>query len=181
MFHFNEKPSPVVKFMVKSYRKYGQPKLKKPKEIRGIPQILSVPYNPKCKCQVFVKENDVWVKHRDYFSPSLVAKKHRGKSLNQLMEIYLGKGKKGKFVYGDSWGDIIARAEAWIELKGLMTDIRNKVFTPKVVSSILRQQEVVHGMRELELEYTYSGNYMVRFWEKVVCGLMNTINEEVLS
>lgn len=61
-----------LKFEVVSFRKYGEPKLTKPKELKGIKQFDSVDYIPKkCKCQIFIKDNDVFIKHNDYFSPIL--------------------------------------------------------------------------------------------------------------
>lgn len=44
---------------------YGEPKLSKPKELKGIKQSFSVDYIPKkCKCKVFVKYPDVWIQHK---------------------------------------------------------------------------------------------------------------------
>lgn len=163
-----EKEQSITKFYVKDFRRFGQPKLKKPKELYRINPAFSVAYNPKCMCQVFLEGNDVWVKHRDYFSPSLVAPEDYGKTLNQLCDKYMGKTRSKKFVYEDAWGDIIARAEAWIRLKNLMADIRTGVFALDIVANILRQQEETHSMEIYELCCTP----MERFWEQVIFGLI---------
>lgn len=53
-------------------RFYGQPKLKKSKELKNIKESFTVDYIPKkCKCTVYIVNNDIWVKHRDYFSSSV--------------------------------------------------------------------------------------------------------------
>ena len=165
-----EREQSITKFYLKDFRRFGQPKLKKPKELYRINPAFSVAYNPKCRCQVFIKGNDVWIKHRDYFSSSLVSPEDRGLglSLNQLCEKYLGKDRPKKFVYEDAWGDIIARAEAWVQLKNLMVDIRTGVFALDIVANILRQQEETHSMEIYELCCTP----MERFWEQVIFSLI---------
>ena len=158
----------TTKFYVKGFRRFGQPKLKKPKELHRIKPAFSVMYNPKCACQVFIKGNDVWVKHRDYFSPSMCEPEDYGKSLNQLCEKYMGRERPKKFIYEDAWGDVIARNEAWIKLEGLMDDIARGVFPLDIVATIIRQQELTHSMELYELCCTP----MERFWEQVIFGLI---------
>ena len=128
-------------------------------------------YNPKCACQVFIKGNDVWVKHRDYFSPSICEPEDYGKSLNQLCEKYMGKERSKKFVYEDSWGDLVARSEAWIKLEGLMDDIARGVFPLDIVATIIRQQELTHSMELYELCCTH----MERFWENTVMAVYREV------
>ena len=170
------KEQSITKFYVKDFRRFGQPKLKKPKELYRINPAFSVAYNPKCRCQVFIKGNDVWIKHRDYFSPSLVSPEDRGLglSLNQLCEKYLGKDRPKKFVYEDAWGDIIARNEAWIVLENLMIDIK-KVFVLDILQNILRQIEKTHGMEEYEMDLHQMD--MVRFYENVLLNLTREVEE----
>lgn len=83
---------------------------------------------------------------------------------NYFAEKYLGKNRPRKFIYGDSWGSVIMRNEAWIRLENLIKDIENEVFTLDIVYSICRQQEYYHGFDIHEL----SPSYMERFWESVV-------------
>lgn len=163
-----EKEQSITKFYVKDFRRFGQPKLKKPKELYRINPAFSVAYNPKCMCQVFLEGNDVWVKHRDYFSPSMCEPEDYGKSLNQLCEKYMGRERPKKFIYEDAWGDVIARNEAWIKLEGLMDDIARGVFPLDIVATIIRQQELTHSMELYELCCTP----MERFWEQVIFGLI---------
>lgn len=167
------KKTSMTRFIVREFRQYGEAKLKKPKELRGINQSLSVPYNPNCRCGVFLMGTDVWVKHRDYFSGSLGQPQDYGLPLNNLLDKHLGKERAKKFVYEDAWGDLLGRNEAWIKLESLLEDINSGVFPPVIVSTILRQQEQVHHMQPYDLECTYAGNYMVRFWSKLVMELQS--------
>ena len=117
---FKEKKS--ISFNVHTFRKYGEPKMKKPKELSGIKESFSVDFIPKkCKCQCFVSGNDLWIKHRDFFSEEMEYEKEDfGTPLEYRANKYLGKEKKGKFVYNDCWGDIVNRNEAWIVFKNIM-------------------------------------------------------------
>lgn len=113
---------------------------------------------------MFLHGNDVWVKHRDYFSPSIVMPEDYGKPLNILVEKYTGKHKPDKFVYGDAWGDIIARQEAWLRFVNLRYWIRQGTFPLEMLNEILRQMEREHNMDEYKLCCTY----MERFLDNVI-------------
>lgn len=154
-----------------SVRFYGEPKMKKPKELRNIKQVFSIDYIPKkCRCGVFIKDDDVWVKHRDYFSDTRkLPAEEIGRPLGFLVEKYCNMAKSDKFVYPDAWGSIVLRNEAWICLKNLMVDIKSDIFVLKIINSICRQQEVACGFDEYDLCCTPTE----RFWEKVVCELKN--------
>ena len=71
-------------------------------------------------------------------------------------------------MYEDAWGDIIARAEAWIRLKNLMADISTGEFALDIVANILRQQEETHS-KEI---YEMSSKPKERYWEQVIIGLI---------
>lgn len=159
-----DKPKPQTVFKLHSFRSYGSAKLPKPKELKGIKQSYSVKFD-KCQCQVFIVDDDVWIKHGDYFSPSLyMGYDFDTMPLSSKLNA-LNISKKGKkFIYADDWGDIVLKQEAYIVLEGLMIDIRNKVFPPHIVSSITRQQEVYHGFDELEL----SVGEWERFYDDVI-------------
>lgn len=112
---------------IPTYRIYGQPSLKKPSELKGVKQSFSVDFIPnKCKCQCFVNGNDLWIKHRDFFSAS-----HRpsqndvGTPLTFRLEKYFGMNKDylEKFIYKDTWGDIVLRNEAWIVFRNFKPTI----------------------------------------------------------
>ena len=146
-------------------RFYGEPKLKKPKELNGIKQEFSVDYIPKkCKCQVFIEGNNLWIKHRDYFSePIKYDKNDFGAPLEVLAKKYCNKNKKAKFVYNDAWGDIVGRNEAWICLEDFMIDVKQK-HPLELLPEILRQQEQACGFEEYELECSD----MSRMYEKII-------------
>lgn len=162
-----------LNFKEHSVRFYGEDKLSKPKELKGIKQAFSVNYiENKARCQVFIKGNDVWIKHIDYFSPSLeVEPEDIGAPLKVLCDKYTDKNsRKRKFVYDDSWGDIVLRNEAWLCIENLM--LQRKLMHPTdILNQILSQQEEksIFKFDELELQDTY----MSRFFEN----LLNNINE----
>lgn len=163
---------PNIEFKVYSFRRFGEPRLSKPKELKGIKQAFSIDYIPKkCKCPVFVNAQDVWVKHRDYFSPSYISMQNDpddlGKPLSYLVKKYLDKDMAQKFAYSDAWGDIIARQEAWLVIKNLVNEIEGGMFPPDIVNEIREQQEKIHSMEQYDLCCTD----MERFWEKVVLSL----------
>lgn len=151
-------------------RYYGEPKLKKPKELSGIKQEYSVDYIPKkCKCGVFIEGKNLWIRHKDYFSGSIKYEPvDAGAPLGVLAKKYLDKDKKNKFIYGDAWGEIVARNEAWICLEGFMLDVKSK-HPLDVLSDILRQHEKACNFNEYELECTD----MSRMYEKIIMKYWN--------
>lgn len=155
-----------LQFTHHQIRFYGQPKLKKPKELKGIKQAFSVDYIPKkCKCQIFIKDSDVWIKHKDYFSSSMITPiKDAGTPLSYRCKKYLSKIKNESFVYPDTWGVIVLRNEAWICIKNLFHRIKLNEFEPVLVNQILRQQEKECNFKRNELENTT----MSRFWESLI-------------
>ena len=155
-----------LKFIHHQIRFYNETKLKKPKELKGIKQVFSVDYILKrCKCQIFIKDNDVWIKHKDYFSSSMETPvEDAGTPLSYRSKKYLNKIKNEKFVYSDAWGDIVLRNEAWICIKNLFHKIKLNEFEPVLVNQILRQQEKECCFKEYEL----SGGDMERFWERLI-------------
>ena len=152
---------------------YGEPRLRKPKELKGVKQAFSVDYIPnKCKCGVFLNGNDVWVKHRDYFSDIMeLPAEELGQPLGYLANKYCGAEKSDKFIYPDAWGSIVLRNEAWVHLKDVLLDIRTGMFELDIVNNICRQQEMACGFDEYELVCTP----MERFWEKVVHQLEDSL------
>lgn len=148
-------------FELISKRDFGQPKMPKPEILKGVKQVSSIEYiHKKCSCPIFVSGDDLWVFHKDYFSPDLeVPIEDSSKGLGFLSEKYLCKNKRNKFVYSDAWGSIVLRREVWIKLNGAFLEKDILGFVPK----ILREQERFHDFEEFELECTS----MSRFWEKV--------------
>lgn len=161
-----DKDIPRLKFNIYSHRFYGEPKLSKPKELKGISQTASVEYIAnKCRCQVFINGDDVWIKHNDYFSEVIPPEVHEiGMPLNYFAKKYMGKKRANKFIYEDAWGSIIARNQAWIILHGILKDIESGIFELDIINEIRRQQEIYHNFSEYELCCTD----MERFWERLV-------------
>lgn len=140
-----------IKVSIPYMRFYGEPKLTKPKELKGIKQLTSIDFIPnKCKCKIFVKDNDVWILHRDFFSE--VVSEHDYKF-------------RKKFIYNDTFGCVVLRNEAYICIENLMNHTNNR----KIVSCILRQLEQILHFNEYELE----PSEWERFFEKVVGELKN--------
>lgn len=133
-----------------SYRLYGQPKLDKPKELKGIKQSFSVQWNKNCTCQCFVKDNDLWIKHRDFFSSS---HKHlpedNGTPLTYRIKKYFGVSKSylDKFIYSDCWGDIILRNEAWIVFRNMKQTIQRNRFPVCSMSKAFIDSDVLIKFR----------------------------------
>lgn len=156
-----------MKYVEYSFRSYGELKLAKPKELKGIKSIGSAEFiAKKCSTQVFIEENNVWIKHTDYFSPAW--KPPVGERIDMPLSYYLKKYfnriKNEKFVYPDGWGSIVLRNEAWIRLDNLVPMCRYKEMNHvQIAREILRQQKfVVNGMsNEVCLEWE-------RYWERVV-------------
>ncbi len=98
-----------------SSRRYGEPRLKKPKELRGIKRAFSVDWFPKkCRCQCFVKDKDVWIKHRDFGSVALY-----GKERERFIKEH-GVKLPQNFIFDDNWGAVVLRGEAWLLIKNLI-------------------------------------------------------------
>ena len=154
----------TTKMKLYSFRSYGQPKLAKPKELKGVKQSFTCDFIPKkCKCDCFIKDNDLYIKHRDYFSKELqVEEEDFDKPLEYLCKKYLGKDKKSKFIYNDCWGSIILRNEAWIKVENIVckTKIMNELEMKEYLFKLFKD------MTKLKISDLYGGTWE-RFWENV--------------
>lgn len=104
-----------------SARRYGEPKLKKPMELKGHRQNFSVAFRENCRCPCFVCGDDVWIHHRDYFSEAWKAPANdAGRSQEYYLTKYFGLEAHSKFVYSDNYGPIILRNEAWLVVMNLI-------------------------------------------------------------
>lgn len=122
-----------MKIKIISFRKYGEPKLKKLAELKGIKPVNSAVWiHKKCSCPVFVVGNDVYIHHKDFFS-EIFQSPEIGLSLNQEIEKYFPeiKRKSEKFIYEDNWGSIVLRNEAWLKIEDSVNEpvIVNQVQT----------------------------------------------------
>lgn len=146
---------PKVQYLVHSKRKYGEPKLSKPKELSKIKQTCSIQYNHKCSFPVYIKENDVWIKSKDYFSPVFMPKdtKDIGTPLNYRLKKYFNTDKSylDKFIYSDSWGEIVLRAEAWLCFTNIMPSIRQNWYNAsKIMYNTMKKNDV--NMRDKTID-----------------------------
>ena len=137
------KPSPQSQVIIYSKRQYGDPKLKKPKELKGIRQLFSIEWIPKkCRCACFIHNNDLYIKHRDFDS----------------IEVYGSDYEfRERFVYKDTFGCVVLRGEAWILIKDFMLDIQNNVFEPILFTYLAEQVTGELGNCDWE-----------RFFEKII-------------
>ena len=120
-FFNNTKP---IMFEVHTFRKYGEPKMKKPKELNKISSCFKVDFIPKkCSCQCFKKDDDLYIHHKDFFSEEMRYDDcDFGTPLEYRAKKYLNIVKANKFSYSDSWGSIVCRNEAWIVFKNIFSN-----------------------------------------------------------
>lgn len=101
-------------------------KVSKPKELNGVKSIGSIPHivnlrgSVKATAQIFILNNDVYIKFNDYFSPAYCKEEDIGTSLSYRANKYLDKRISQKFVYDDNWGEIILRRRAWIKISNVI-------------------------------------------------------------
>lgn len=147
--------TPPLTCEVDSYRLYGQPKLAKPTELKGVKQSFSVDWNKKCRCQCFVKDTDLWIKHRDFFSSSHQPEpEDMGTPLVYRAKKYFSLDCKGdNFCYPDSWGEIILRNEAWIVFRNLKQAVKRDRHMPvRSMKQAFLNSDVLKQNRIYELE-----------------------------
>ncbi|OHW63094.1 hypothetical protein EUAN_08780 [Andreesenia angusta] len=156
----------MIEVSLHSLRIYGETKLTKPKELKGIKSSFSADYIPKkCRCPIFLVGDDVWINHKDYFSGSMkVPREEFGAPLDYMANKYAGKNKGKKFIYGDAWGSIVLRNEAWIKAEHLVKRAQDGVSMLKLRDDFLKQLEIINGFEEYEL---FSSD-MSRFIERVI-------------
>lgn len=148
-----------------SFRKYGQPKLDKPKELKNVKAVGSAVFVPKkCNPQIFLKDNDVWIKHTDYFSniwrPPVGERTDM--PLSYYANKYFGKSKKEKFIYADNWAGIVLRNEAWLCIRDLIPLCNwREINDVQIAQMILDSQKEKLRFSDIDLEWE-------RFWENVV-------------
>ena len=154
------------KFSLVSNRIFGELKLKKPKELNNIKQSGNISFcRNKCKCPYFIKGNDIYIKHQDYFSKSFeIPKEDMGASLNVILNKYFNKNKANKFVYSDCWGDVVLRNEAWIKLENIMLFVND--YIPSQLAYMVCQQQKEYHKFENDLDTEWE-NFYERLFSKV--------------
>lgn len=152
-------------------RKYGEPKLTKPKALKGLKE-ASIDFIPnKCKFQYYTAGDDLYILCRDFFStvfrPSV---EDIGMPVDAVLKKYFNIEKKSKsFVYPDCWGSIVLRNEAWLKLENykiINTQSKNYYarmmsFKKVFVSGLLQAGYVVSE------DDTYWQNFIERLCEEV--------------
>ena len=144
---------------VVSYRFYGHPKLAKPAELKGVKQSFSADYIPKkCSCPCFVAENDLWIKHRDFFSAQHIPSdiKDNGTPLTYRAKKYFDMDLVGKekFIYNDCWAGIVLRNEAWIVFRNIkQAFIRNENYLSQTLVEMFSKTDFCkkHSIDYLDL------------------------------
>lgn len=152
-------------YIIYSHRYYGEPKLSKPKELKGIQSIGKATYIPKhCEPQIFINEKDIYIKHTDYFSYTWQPPKGEriDMPLSYYMKKYFNKSKNNKFVYPDCWGDIILRNEAWILLKDIIPLIKTENITLSARKILQLQRYDRYSSIDTSNECEW-----INFWENV--------------
>ena len=153
-----------IKFVEVSTTDQNNKKIPKPKELKGIKHSFSDYYiNKKSKYQVFVNGKDLWVSHNDYLSESVNCES--GTPLSYRLKKFYAQAFfcKDKFVYADTWGDIVIRRKAWIKIENVLTDkyMKDISYTAKLIT---RLQEKSLSLDEFSLEDTD----MSRMWENIL-------------
>lgn len=151
-------------YTVYSHRYYGQPKLSKPKALKGIKPIGSATFiQGHCSPQIFIENNNIWIKHTDYFSNSW--RPPEGERIDMPISYYLqkyfNKSKTEKFIYADCWSSIVLRNEAWIILENYIPVLKTSSRTAFTHSIIKEQRKDKYTQfRTADIEGIWS-----RFWE----------------
>lgn len=158
-----------IEFEEYSKRKYGEPKLSKPAELKNIPQFSTISYiYKKCTCPIFIKENDVWIKHNDYFSDTFnPPTADIGKPTSYILKKYFNTNLKEKFVYSDNWGSVVLRSEAWLCLRNLFA--KTKLFDETSVLFDIENAVNNFYKKQYGIDNVLDGvNTMSKFYENLV-------------
>ena len=135
---------PSLEYIVYSHRYYGQPKLSKPKELKNINSIGSATFiSKKCSPQIYIKDNDIYIKHTDYFSSLWRPPKGEiGNEQSYYLNKYFNINSSKKFIYGDNFASIVLRNEAWILLKNSVQIIKSTDNYLIFVKLVISQQKL---------------------------------------
>lgn len=99
-----------------SIRKYNEPKLIKPIELKGVQPTYSIK-NGFRKSQVFIKNHDVWIKDNDYFSICL--------SQEEAIQLGFEFKVRQQTIYKNNYSQVILRGEGWLCIKNLLLYIED--------------------------------------------------------
>lgn len=163
---------PSLEYIVYSHRYYGQPKLSKPKELKNINSIGSATFiSKKCNPQIYIKDNDMYIKHTDYFSSLWEPPKGElGNEQSYYLNKYFNINRSKKFIYGDNVASIVLRNEAWILLK-------NSVQIIKSTDNYLIFVKLIISQQKLD-KYSYLNTEdMLTQWENFYMNVYNLVKD----
>ena len=101
-------------------------KVQKPQELKGIRKFASVPFDGKSQCQLFLSGDDLYINHSDYFSQMWRPPADDiGKPTSYYMKKYFGVLRPEKFIYADSWGAIVIRNRAWLQITNFVQLVKH--------------------------------------------------------
>lgn len=140
--HIND----LLKFEEVSRRSYGEPKLTKPFELKGIKPIFSIQCGTR-KNQIYIKSNDVWIKDNDYFSSCLSQEeaKQRGFEFNV----------REKFIYKNNFSPVIFLGQGWLCIRNLLLYIEDSNIKERLENVICRfyHWNITDFVGEIEIFY----------------------------
>ena len=144
-----------------SARKYGSPKLIKPKELSGIKMAFSI-YNI-CSCKCFIYNNDCYINHRDFFSECISREQFKDRYNDVLAT------KPKRFIYNDGENkSVTLRNEAWLKLPDIISYLYNATSNTisLIVHNIIRQLEQLLGWEQYSIDLEWD-----RFFEEVLVAI----------
>ena len=106
-----EKQDKSLKVIEYSKRRYGEPKLTKPPMLRGIMPVFSIMMIGR-KNQIYIQNNDVWIKANDYFSEDI--------SQEEAIEKGIKVKIREKLCYKNNYVAVTLRGEGWICIQNLL-------------------------------------------------------------
>ena len=157
-------------------RKWGQPKITKPKELSKVPYITFKLYRSKSGCtfKVFTKDNDLYIYWADFFSSDYEPYKDDPKHgennawIAKCFNEQFGTSvvlRDRDFLYSDAWSGIVLRNEAYTKCEGFFDFIEQYKYDFITCKNLfLREHEKVFEFEEYTLEntaYSLWGNLLV--------------------
>ncbi len=125
-----------------TYRVYGQPKIKKPKELKGLKPKFKVSQGD-CKSakrdDVYVVGNDVWVYFADLFSRYATFPDVGDMTLPTAAiaaKYNLDRKRFKTFVYADGWCRIFNRNEGYVVFPNLIWEMRRTRYVPELIYDV---------------------------------------------
>lgn len=149
---------PLVQLHVISWREYGQPKLKSPLILKGHKPDFKIPWNKKLDFNVYVVNKDVYVFFHDWYSRFYKPHNPHAYNIHQMIDdwnehmvkhgVEQINQKAKKFIYADSFCEIILRGDAWLLYKNLVRDCDGD----RNVWSGAVEQKMIYCHEQWELE-----------------------------